>query len=144
MARPKTHGMTHTPSWRSWMNMHTRCTNPNLDRAKHYIGKGIQVCDRWKSFEAFYADMGDRPAGMSLERIDRDKNYEPGNCVWANAKAQALNRDSTVFYESGGQKMCLTEWAALLGITRYALKVRVQRWGVDRAVSTPRRNYVRR
>lgn len=77
----------------SWQAMVCRCTNHNREYFKHYGGRGITVCDRWlNSFVDFLADMGPRPEGMTLDRINVDGNYEPGNCRWATAKEQTNNK----------------------------------------------------
>ena len=79
-------------TYQSWQHMLERCINPNLSHAKYYIGKGITVCDRWaNSFPDFLADMGERPAGKSIDRIDGNKGYYPENCRWACAKQQRRN-----------------------------------------------------
>ncbi len=92
----KTHGHTingHSRTYISWFLMKARCTNPNGNRWRHYGGRGIRVCDRWfNSFENFLADMGERPADRSIDRIDNDGNYEPANCRWATPTQQIHNR----------------------------------------------------
>lgn len=87
-------GTTHplNPTYRCWQNMKLRCTYAKHPRFKHYGGRGIKVCERWaSSFDAFLADMGARPAGLTLDRIDVDGNYEPGNCRWATRSEQGFN-----------------------------------------------------
>jgi hypothetical protein len=81
-----------SPTYVSWTSMVTRCTNPSRNTWKDYGGRGITVCERWRAFDSFLADMGERPSGTSLDRIDPNGNYEPGNCRWADKKTQALNR----------------------------------------------------
>ena len=83
----------NTPTYRTWIEMKARCFNRNKSQYPHYGGRGITVCERWKhSFENFLADMGERPVGMSIDRIDVDGNYEPSNCRWATQAEQIRNR----------------------------------------------------
>jgi len=89
----KKHGMTQTPEFETWMRMISRCTNINNQDYSNYGGRGIKICDRWiESFKNFYNDMGERPQGTSLDRIDVDGDYSPDNCRWANLYIQSLNK----------------------------------------------------
>lgn len=91
--RITTHGMTGTPEYRSWRSMLQRCMNVSSNRYMNYGGRGISVCDRWMDFANFFSDMGSRPSlDYSLDRIDNDGNYEPGNCRWATRSEQQRNK----------------------------------------------------
>lgn len=92
VARFTKHGMEGTRTYRSWVAMRARCNNPKTRDYASYGGRGITVCERWESFENFLEDMGERPPGKSLDRINNDLGYLPDNCRWATAKEQANNR----------------------------------------------------
>jgi hypothetical protein len=100
VSRSTTHGKYNNGSYKSWKAMKARCLNPNAAGYARYGGAGVVVCDRWLKFENFYADMGERPDGCSLDRIDGTKGYEPGNCRWSTTKEQNLNRKSNLTEET--------------------------------------------
>lgn len=112
------HGMRGTPTYNSWKTMKARCSNPNSPDYESYGGRGITVCDRWESFENFIADMGMRPRGMTLDRIDTNGAYSKENCRWATPIQQARNRKSNRLVVFEGQEMTLSEFADKIGIDR--------------------------
>lgn len=91
--------------------MFDRCFNPNKKAYSDYGGRGIGVCERWRKFENFFADMGPRPPGKTLDRRDVNGDYEPGNCRWATNAEQSRNRRTNVLWEAFGQKKTLADWA---------------------------------
>ncbi len=130
------HGMRRTRIYRIWSAMKNRCFNPKNKDYPRYGGRGIAVCERWLKFENFLADMGERPLSMSIDRIDNDGNYEPGNCRWATRMEQQNNQRKNRFFVLNGVTKTLSEWASCLGINRNTLQTRFQRgWPAERALS---------
>jgi hypothetical protein len=137
-----TAGRKTTPEWNSWRAMIERCSNPKHVTWLRYGGRGITVCERWTSFENFLADMGPRPTRRhSLDRIDGDGNYEPGNCRWATASEQARNRRSARLLTIGGETLCLDDWAKRSGLPVSTIHDRIRRgWSPERAVQPRTKN----
>lgn len=133
------HGMTKTPEYRTWHHMNERCSNPNNRTYKNYGGRGIFVCEQWRnSFTTFYKDMGPRPSSKhSIDRINNNGNYEPGNCRWATIKEQNGNTRYNHVITFNNQTMIVTDWAKQLGIGCAALISRINRNGVEIALSAP-------
>lgn len=142
------HGHTtgkFSPTYHSWVAMIQRCTNPDRDSWKYYGGRGITVCARWKTFDNFLADMGERPPGRTLDRIDTNGNYEPNNCRWATTAEQHANRrtylvtnkyrEQIVELVSSGPKTVL-ELAALMGRHPEVVKKEVRKLRAGGVVST--------
>lgn len=137
--RARTHGKTGDRTYLSWRGMRERCSNPNNRRFSDYGGKGVYVCERWADdFEAFLADMGPRPDGMTLDRIDNSGPYSPENCRWADVSTQTRNRSDNVWIDWNGTRRTLTDWAKELGLTQSALSMRIARWGLEEAMSRKR------
>lgn len=140
--RVKSHGQARevggrSLTYKSWQNMLRR------GRHQHGVYADVTVCERWaSSFEAFFEDMGERPSeAHSLDRIDPDGHYEPGNCRWATWAQQARNKSNVelLTHPDTGEAMCLTDWAKRLGIRKSTLHYRVKRWPLRRALSEPGR-----
>ena len=123
----RTHGKTHSRAYNIWKSMRYRCSSPNAHEYQNYGGRGIFVCERWQSFDNFYADMSDPPAKYTLERIDNERGYEPGNCRWATYSDQLNNRRNNHVVEAFGRKQTLTQWSTEMKIPFTTLKNRILR-----------------
>lgn len=130
--RPATHGHTcggkFSPTYHSWMAMVQRCTNPARPSYPRYGGRGIGFPERWAVFENFLADVGERPAGRTLDRIRNDEDYGPANCRWATPAEQAQNRSSNVIYVEGDRQGLTSWWANELGISSSVAQHRMRCW----------------
>ena len=131
-----------SPEYRTWKAMRERCRSPNHAMFANYGGRGIAVCERWDDFAAFLADMGRKPSPQhSIDRIDNDGNYEPGNCRWASAEEQSRNRRNVYAITIGGKTATLTEWCSVYGTNPAAALRRISRGATpEAAVSTPLRH----
>jgi hypothetical protein len=122
------------PLWFRWNNMIARCYCKGSPSYKNYGARGITVDDRWRGypdgFNAFVADMGMPPsAAMTLERVDNDGPYGPGKCIWADRRAQALNRRRTIWITVGDVTLCAKDWAHKLGVDQMTLRSRAKSLG---------------
>jgi len=132
------HGYFGTPIYNSWSGIIERCYNPKSGNYNMYGAKGITMCERWRSsFENFLEDMGERPQGTSIDRIDVYGNYCPENCRWVDAKTQARNRTNNVRYEYDGKNLTLAEWSEITGIKADTMhsRIRKQGWSIEDALT---------
>ena len=130
----------HAPEWDRWVAMISRCTNPKQSNYPRYGGRGIRVCDRWlNSYEDFLSDMGRIPTPEhSIDRINNDGNYEPGNCRWVTRFEQQNNRRNTMVIEHDGKKLTAKEWSAATGIPSQRIQHRIKHgWPIPEALSAP-------
>jgi hypothetical protein len=128
-----------SPEYHTWAGMLDRCRNANNKKWALYGGRGITVCDRWRQFEDFLADMGTRPtAHHSIDRIDNDGHYEPGNCRWATQKEQMRNVSYNRVLTFGAKTQPVAAWGEELGIKSSLISGRLARgWSVERALTEP-------
>ncbi len=117
----------HPLEYRSWTAMRNRCISPKNASWKYYGAKGVTVCDRWQSFEAFFQDIGPKPSPEhSIDRFpNTEGNYEPGNCRWASKREQVLTRSITRLIEFDGKKQCLADWSRETGIPESTIVNRI-------------------
>ena len=125
--RRAVHGMEGTPTYAAWANMKHRCNRAHTSRFPNYSGRGVSVCERWLKFENFLADMGVRPPGLTIERIDNAAGYSPENCKWASRTEQQRNRRACNYLTIDGVTRCVLEWAEVSGVLRVTINQRLRK-----------------
>jgi hypothetical protein len=131
------HAKPNDPTYVCWWSMRQRCEYEPHKSYARYGGRGIKVCAEWQDFANFLRDMGERPPGLTLGRIDNERNYEPGNVRWETMKEQQNNRSSNRVLTAFGKSQTVTQWADETGIPRSTIEKRLDqmKWPVDEAVS---------
>ena len=137
-----TAGVRRSPTYECWNSMRNRCKYPSHISYKRYGALGIKVCERWDGrggFANFLADMGERPEGMTLDRIDGKKDYSPDNCRWATMSTQLRNRASLKRYTAFGKSQLIIEWCEEYGAPVQLVHGRIKNgWPLERALTTPK------
>jgi hypothetical protein len=133
------HGKSSSPEYWTWWAMLQRCKNPNHPAYLNYGGRGISVCERWEKFPAFFEDMGHRPHGGTLERVDNNAGYSPENCRWATRKEQQRNLRRNRWLTYQGRSVLVSDLAEQFGMKRATLYQRIfgMGWPIEKAVNTP-------
>lgn len=134
----ETHGMSLTTEYEIWASMKKRFNNPAHAAYPRYGGRGVTVCPEWEKFENFYADMGPRPTGMSIERKDNDEGYSKGNCIWATDTEQSNNRRNVKKFHIGDTHGSIAEVCRALGMPRATVWARLKAgWEPQKAFTEP-------
>jgi hypothetical protein len=132
--------MYKSAEYATWASMRARCNSTRYKDAISYLERGIIVCDRWNSFEAFFADMGPKPStNHTLERIDNGRGYEPDNVKWATRTEQQRNRRNNRLLTIQGETMTYSAWASRLGVDWSTIDKRVKRGWTDEQILAPSR-----
>lgn len=131
-------GGSRTKTYMTWDSMRRRCENPSHRAYPDYGGRGITVCDRWRDFSCFLEDMGEKPEGFSLDRIDNSLGYSKENCRWATSQEQNRNTRGTRMVVCDGESRSIIEWSELRGWPHHVIASRLRAgWSEQRAVSEP-------
>jgi hypothetical protein len=139
------HGYSRTPTHRSWLSMLARCECVTHHAYARYGGRGIKVCDSWHVFEHFLADMGERPAGLTLDRRDNNGGYDAANCYWATRQEQSNNKRDNLKVLIDGREQTVTQWAREMGLSVLTVRGRISRgWSLRRALTAPRQSFSER
>lgn len=130
------HGLSYHYLYHTWATMRQRCYKKTHHRYYLYGGRGIKVCKRWGNFANFVADMGERPNGYTLERINSNGDYTPDNCRWATPKEQALNRRNNILFTHKGKTQTVAEWIFELGLNSSTVRSRINQyhWPIAQAL----------
>jgi hypothetical protein len=137
-SRKRSTPRTRPRIWDIWRQMIARCYLPSHAPYRHYGGRGIRVCVRWHTYENFVQDMGHRPPGRMLDRINNDGNYEPGNCRWATPSESSQNRRTARYLQFRGELRSLTQWSRHLNLNVSSIRKRLELgWSVEQALATP-------
>jgi hypothetical protein len=140
-----THGHTrggHSCTFRAWTHMRDRCLNPSCTDYKHYGGRGLAVCERWNSFKNFLMDLGERPPGTTLGRIDNGKGYHPGNVRWETPKQQGRNKRNNRIVSVLGKTGPMSAVCDELSLDYKMVKSRLHKgWSVEDAFTAPKRRH---
>ncbi len=135
------HGRSRTPAYYAWLAAKSRCTNPKNPGFSRYGARGITICKRWLSFNSFLKDMGEKPAGLSLDRKNNYKGYSPSNCRWATKDQQMNNLRRTVYISAFGETKSVSQWARdeRCLVKKQALQTRISKfgWTPETAMKTP-------
>lgn len=131
---------TKSNSYRIWIGVKSRCLNKKSTNYFRYGARGITVCKRWLKFENFLLDMGERPDGMTLERINNNIGYSPSNCRWATRLEQSLNTRRNIYIEYKGVKKTIKEWSKELKVSEICIRNRHKKgWPIEKILNTPSR-----
>ena len=135
----QTHGYSSSITYKSWQRIKQSCYNINNHKYKNYGGRGIKVCDRWlDSFENFLEDMGERPEGMTLDRIDNNGDYEPSNCRWATIIEQNNNKRNNHYITYNNKTLTIAEWSRVFNISKNVIYARLRNnWNDIDAITIP-------
>lgn len=139
------HGLSYSKAYRTWARIKDRCFNPNSDSYEYYGGRGITVCERWMEFKNFFSDMGHPPTTKhTINRIDNNGNYEPGNCEWSTHSDQMRNTRVNRIFSRNGETKCAAEWAEIFGMDYHFLMGRIKKgWDFKDALTRPKRKMAR-
>ena len=127
-------------SYGTWRSMKQRCYNPKCNEYHNYGFRGVVMCERWlgeDGFIHFLSDMGEKPKGLTLERINNNGNYGPDNCKWATQKEQNSNKRTNRLTTYKGETKTTTQWSEVIGCNKVTLAYRLNNWSIERALTTP-------